>query len=176
MLNGFSCFWLFATPWTVAHQAPLSMEILQAKILEWVAISCFRGSSQPRNWTPPLLCLLLWQAVSLPLSLYHSLPLKLRYLVLGTKCLLDFSGIFFSPTCWFFNMQLQRRWWIFVFILLKLGSSDRSKRYHCCVLSPQGCIPWSCELCHWCFKSQGAHMEKGKLEKYLPFSLDMIFS
>ena len=27
------------TPWTVAHQAPLSMGILQARILEWVAIS-----------------------------------------------------------------------------------------------------------------------------------------
>ena len=26
------------TPWTVAHQAPLSMAILQARILEWVAI------------------------------------------------------------------------------------------------------------------------------------------
>ena len=32
-----SCVWLFATPWTVAHQAPLSMGILQATILEWVA-------------------------------------------------------------------------------------------------------------------------------------------
>ena len=29
-----SCVQLFATPWTVAHQAPLSMGILQAKILE----------------------------------------------------------------------------------------------------------------------------------------------
>ena len=28
----------FATPWTVACQAPLSMQILQARILEWVAI------------------------------------------------------------------------------------------------------------------------------------------
>ena len=28
--------WLCATPWTVAHQAPLSMRILQARILEWV--------------------------------------------------------------------------------------------------------------------------------------------
>ena len=28
-----------ATPWTVACQAPLSMGILQARILEWVAIS-----------------------------------------------------------------------------------------------------------------------------------------
>ena len=34
---------LFATPWTVACQAPLS--ILQAKIPEWVAISYSRKSS-----------------------------------------------------------------------------------------------------------------------------------
>ena len=31
-------------PWTVAHQAPLSMEILQARRLVWVAISFFRES------------------------------------------------------------------------------------------------------------------------------------
>ena len=30
---------LFAPPWTAAHQVPLSMAILQARILEWVAIS-----------------------------------------------------------------------------------------------------------------------------------------
>ena len=40
---------LFGTPQTVAHQAPLSMGILQARILEWVAISFSRGSSQPRD-------------------------------------------------------------------------------------------------------------------------------
>ena len=33
-----------ATPWTVAHQAPLSMGILQARILEWVAMLSSRGS------------------------------------------------------------------------------------------------------------------------------------
>ena len=33
----------------VACQAPLFMEILQARILEWVAIPSCRGSSQPRN-------------------------------------------------------------------------------------------------------------------------------
>ena len=38
---------LFATPWTVACQASLSMGILQARILEWVAIPFSRGSSQP---------------------------------------------------------------------------------------------------------------------------------
>ena len=39
---------LFATPWTVAHQALLSMGILQARILEWVAMPSSRGSSDPR--------------------------------------------------------------------------------------------------------------------------------
>ena len=41
----------FVTPWTVAHQAPLPMEILQARILERVAMFSSRGSSQPRDWT-----------------------------------------------------------------------------------------------------------------------------
>ena len=38
-------------PWTVAYQAPLSKGILQARILEWVVMPCFRGSSQARDWT-----------------------------------------------------------------------------------------------------------------------------
>ena len=37
------------TPWTVACQAPLSMGILQARILEWIALLSPRGSSQPRD-------------------------------------------------------------------------------------------------------------------------------
>ena len=40
---------LFATLWTVAFQAPLSMGILQAKILEWAAFLFSRESSQPRD-------------------------------------------------------------------------------------------------------------------------------
>ena len=36
---------------TVARQAPLSMGILQARILEWFAISSSRESSWPRDWT-----------------------------------------------------------------------------------------------------------------------------
>ena len=50
-----SCVWFFAIPWTVTHQAPLSMGILQARILEWVAIPFSRGSSQPRDQTQGLL-------------------------------------------------------------------------------------------------------------------------
>ena len=36
---------LFATPWTAARQAPLSMGILQARMLEWVAVPFSRGPS-----------------------------------------------------------------------------------------------------------------------------------
>ena len=35
------------TLWMAAHQAPLSLGILQAKILEWVAMLSSRGSSHP---------------------------------------------------------------------------------------------------------------------------------
>ena len=42
--------WLFVTRWTIAHQSPL-MGILQARILEWVAMPSSRGLSQLRDWT-----------------------------------------------------------------------------------------------------------------------------
>ena len=43
---------LFATPWTVACQAPLSIGILQARILEWVDCHpLLQGSSHPRERT-----------------------------------------------------------------------------------------------------------------------------
>ena len=45
MLSHFSHIRLFATLWTVPLEAPLSMGILQARILEWVAFPFSRGSS-----------------------------------------------------------------------------------------------------------------------------------
>ena len=42
---------LFATPWAIAHQAPLSMGIHQARILEWVAMLSSKGSPWSRNQT-----------------------------------------------------------------------------------------------------------------------------
>ena len=39
------------TPWTVARQAPLPMGILQARLLELIAMPPSRGSSQPRDQT-----------------------------------------------------------------------------------------------------------------------------
>ena len=59
VVQSLSCVWLFATPWTVAHQNPLSMGISQARILEsvscsvmseslWLHGSCVHGISQAR--------------------------------------------------------------------------------------------------------------------------------
>ena len=47
ILNCFSCVRLFTTLWTVAQQAPLSVEILQARILEWVAMPSSRDLPTP---------------------------------------------------------------------------------------------------------------------------------
>ena len=59
---------LFVTPWTITCQAPLSMGILQARTLEWVAMpfSCEIFPTQRSN--PHLLHLLHWQTGSLTLS------------------------------------------------------------------------------------------------------------
>ena len=66
VLNPFSCVQLFATPWTVACQAPVP-GTLQARTLEWVAMPSSRGSSDPEiepvSPASPAL-----QADSLPLS------------------------------------------------------------------------------------------------------------
>ena len=45
MRYSLSCVRLFETPWTVAHQDPLSTGILQARIPEWVVV-LFSNSKQ----------------------------------------------------------------------------------------------------------------------------------
>ena len=46
-----SCVQLFATPWTVAPPGYSVHGVFQARILEWVAVSSSRESSQPRDQT-----------------------------------------------------------------------------------------------------------------------------
>ena len=40
---------LFATPWPAAHQVPLSMGILQVRILKWVAWDLPNPGIKPRS-------------------------------------------------------------------------------------------------------------------------------
>ena len=58
---------LFATPWTVACQALLSMGFSSQGY--WSGLPCPpQGIFPTQRWNPHLLCLLHWQAGSLPLS------------------------------------------------------------------------------------------------------------
>ena len=50
VLSRFSRVWLCVTLWIVARQASVH-GILQARILERVAMPSSSGSSQPRDWT-----------------------------------------------------------------------------------------------------------------------------
>ena len=51
LLSRFSRVQLCATLWTLARQVLLSMAILQARMLEWIAMPSSQGFSQPRDRT-----------------------------------------------------------------------------------------------------------------------------
>ena len=63
MLSRFSRIQLFETLWTVAHQAPLSMGIPQARILESV-VALLKGLFPTQRWDSRVVCVLHWQAGS----------------------------------------------------------------------------------------------------------------
>ena len=46
---------LFVSPWTLAHQVPLSIGISQARLLEGVAMPSFRGIFATRGLNPGFL-------------------------------------------------------------------------------------------------------------------------
>ena len=67
VLSLFSHVQLFATPWTVACQAPLSMGFSRQEY--WSGLPCPPPGIFPtQGWNPHLLHVLLWQAGSLPLA------------------------------------------------------------------------------------------------------------
>ena len=66
VLSHFSHVQLFATLWTIAHQAPLSMGF--SRLEYWSGMLCPPPGDVPiQGSNLPLLCLLHWQAGSLPL-------------------------------------------------------------------------------------------------------------
>ena len=65
----------YSTPGSSVHG------ISQARILEWVAISFSRGSSQPRYWTCICLCLLHWRQILYPLRHLGSSQKMLKPLI-----------------------------------------------------------------------------------------------
>ena len=96
--------WLFTTLWTTVH------EILQARILEWVAFPFSRGSSQPRDrtqvyciaggfftsWTTREVLIEGTQTIN---SCYDRVPCKTQ------MCLMTF------PMCHLIGIQSHRNFW-----------------------------------------------------------------
>ena len=68
MLSHFSCVWLFATPWAVARQVPLSMGF--SRQAYWSGLPCPPPGDLPTQGSNlRLICFLYWQAGSLSLVL-----------------------------------------------------------------------------------------------------------
>ena len=90
MLSCFSCVWLcnprnYTPPGFSVHG------VLQARILEWIAISFSRGSSQPRDWT----CVLdgqnnifpqMWEIWGHYFSIFSHIPSFLVFLLCICEC------------------------------------------------------------------------------------------
>jgi len=73
LLSLFSGVQLFATPWTVVHQAPLPMVFSRQKY--WSRLPCCPPGDFPNPGIKPTsVCLLPWQADSLPLCLGCEFP------------------------------------------------------------------------------------------------------
>ena len=67
VLSCFSCVWLFVTPWTIAHQALLSVGFSRQQ--HWSGCNfLLQGIFVTPGSNPCLLCLLHWQMGSLPLT------------------------------------------------------------------------------------------------------------
>ena len=70
---------LFATWWTIAHKAPLSMEFSRQEYLSRLPFPTPRAPPKPES-NPNLWCLLHWQVDSLPLGHLGSSPMDSCYL------------------------------------------------------------------------------------------------
>ena len=92
---------VFETPWTVAHQAPLSMGILQAKMLKWVLKEKKKDIIKRGTYFPAFLfhrggihlpCLTWLVSLRLQLSLLDSAFISLLFRLLlstsSSECLL----------------------------------------------------------------------------------------
>ena len=90
---------------TVARQAPLSVGILQKRILEWVSISCSRGSSQPKDQThvSHISCINRWMFYRS--ATWEALCLKSR----DEKQIREFFAAWYRDT-WDFDYWQKKLW------------------------------------------------------------------
>ena len=89
--------------------------IFQAIILQWVAMPCPRGSSQPRDWTR-VLCLLHWQVGSLWLATPEKPILRLSMHIQKQRHYFANKGLssqgygFSSGHVWMWELDCEEGW------------------------------------------------------------------
>ena len=107
--------------------------ILQARILEWVAMPSSRGSSWPRNWTH---ISRLWQAGSLPLAQpgkHNAFVVKTVVMTMKTQLMgpLSKAASYMSCPSWVHGTVtmtvVSEIWWV------TLTHADRCASAHLCV-------------------------------------------
>ena len=92
---------LFATPWAAVLQDPSLHGILQARILEWVAMPSSRGNARPRNGTE-VSCIVgvfftsraTWEAQDLPIAAFNYTIW--HYKLQSPCCALHFRDLFIT--------------------------------------------------------------------------------
>ena len=91
MLSHFSRVRLFVTLWTAARQAPLSMGFSRQEYWSGFCDALLQGIFMTQGSNPCLLCLLYWQAGSLPLAPLGKPPVymvaSIHLLILFCFCL-----------------------------------------------------------------------------------------
>ena len=140
MLSCFSCAQLFATLWTIAHQALLSMGLTRQEYCS--GLPCPPPGIFPTQVSnPPLLCLPHWQTGSLPLVP----PGKPSKYVLISNCDLNFHfanslwwkwklpsriRLFVTPMDWIFQARILE--WV-NFPVSRASSQPRDRNQVCCI-------------------------------------------
>ena len=120
--------------------------ILQARILEWVAMSSSRGSSQPKHLFPNLhlLYLLCWQAGSLPLA-----PPGYQYKCCQGLSILERLPSLPSPRLFFFLTGSENLLW---------SAQFKFMPWYCCISH------YHHRIFHGCFR-QSLELQSSSVEK-----------
>ena len=106
-VKSLSRFQLFATPWTVAHQAPPSMEFFRQEYWSWLPLPYSKESCQPRYQTfdsvsctgrQILYHCSTWEAPKLTLEILASLKEK-DFTIKNNKFIPSFNLYIFTTIC-----------------------------------------------------------------------------
>ena len=139
VLSRFSCVWLFVTPRTRDSSVH---GILQARILEWVAISSSRGSSQPRGWTPVSYFCTGRGFFTTSTTRVHLLPnllLAVQALTCCEESVSRLCSLAFSVPFWFFyhdfKIYFQNSVQSFFYFMIKMCTALNMKHFEILLLS-----------------------------------------